>query len=160
MPASDYQPDVAAVASYILSRTKTEGGSEAGTFNLDADHPKGDPLHTRPTGEQVETIIEQALGKISGKIGADIDEAYWPTANRLTALYAAMLTELKYWPEQINTGRSTYPQLKELFDEDWEEFLDVLGIGEKDGGGPASIDAGFPSYGGFPTTAIGMETAW
>lgn len=155
MPASDYTPDVADVASYILSRTKTAGGDEAGTFNPAS--AINTSAQTRPTSENVTEIIEQALGKISGKIGPDILEVYWPDARRLTALYAAMLTELKYWPEQVNTGRSTYPQLKELFDEDWAEFLDVLGIGEDQ---PASPDAGFPSYGGFPETAIGMETAW
>lgn len=154
MPASDYTPDVAAVAAFIRARTKTRGGDEAGTFNPE-DSSEQDK--TRPTAEQTETEVANALGKISGKIGADIAEQYWSDASRLVALYAAMLIELTYWPEQVNTGRSTYPQLKELFDDDWKEFLDVLGIGED---APATPDAGFPSYGGFPLTAIGMETPW
>lgn len=155
MPVSEYTPVVSQVAGFIRARTKTHGGAEAGTFNPeDAEEPD----ITRPTQEQVEGIITDSLGKVSGKVGVDLDEIYWGTASHLVALYSAMITELTYWPEQVNTGRSTYPQLKELWDEEWAEFLDTLGIGE-DGGAP-SVDAGFPSYGGFPTTAIGMETPW
>lgn len=155
MPVSDYTPQVAQVASFIRARTKTRGGSEAGTFNPAAS-PESDL--TRPTAEEVELVIADALGKVSGRIGVDIADTYWEDAKRLSALYAAMITELTYWPEQVNTGRSTYTQLKELWDEEWAEFLDVLGIGGDSGA--VTVDAGFPSYGGFPETAIGMEHAW
>lgn len=158
MPVADYKPNVAAVAGFIRARTRTRGGTVAGTFNPAA--ATGSPTETIPTAEGVEVEIQNALGKISGKLGPDVVVGYQDDARRITALYAAMLIELTYWPEQINTGRSTYPQLKELFDEDWEELLDILGIGEKGGAGPPTVDAGFPSYGGFPTTAISMERAW
>lgn len=157
MPATDYTPGVAAVAGFIRARTRTRGGDVAGTFNPAAED--GTATQTIPNAEQVEVEIANAIGKVSGKIGPDIDEKYWPDAARLVALYTAMLTELTYWPEQVNTGRSTYPQLKELWDDEWEEFLDILGIGEEPGGAAVG-DAGMPSYGGFPTTAIGMEHPW
>lgn len=158
MPVEDYTPEVAQVAGFIRARTRTAGGTLAGTFNPAADDGTSD--QTVPNAEGVEEIIATAVGKVSGKIGVDIAEVFQPDAKRLVALYTAMLTELDYWPEQINTGRSTYPQLKELWDEEWEEFLDLLGIGEQPGGGPPDASAGYPSGGGFPTTAVGMETAW
>jgi hypothetical protein len=108
----------------------------------------------------VTTEIGNALGRVSGVIGADIPEAQFEAAKRASALYSAMLVELGYWPEQVNTGRSTYPQLKELFDEMWEDLLTALGISEDAGGGAVPEGAGFSSSGGFPCTAIGMETPW
>jgi hypothetical protein len=157
VPVSDYTPDVDSVAGFIRARTKTAGGAEAGTFNPAAS-PQQDM--TRPTAEQVTTEIDNALGRVSGVIGPDIDAAYFEDAKRVTALLAAMLVELGYWPEQVNTGRSTYPQLKDLYDEWWEDLLTALGISTDTGGGAVPAGAGYPSYGGFPTTAIGMEFPW
>lgn len=157
MPVSDYTPEVDAVAAHIRARTKTAGGSEAGTFNPEAIDAN---LRTRPTAEQVEELIGRVATRISGTIGVDIPELHWGAASSATALRAAMLTELTYWPEQVNTGRSTYPQLKELFDEEWEDLLTAMGISTDAGGGAVPVDAGYPSYGGFPETAIGMEHAW
>lgn len=158
MPVSDYTPDVASVAGFIRARTKTAGGAEAGTFNPESEVGTG--TETRPTAEQVTTEIQNAIGMISGILGPDIDPAYFEDAKRVTSLLAAMLVELGYWPEQVNTGRSTYPQLKELYDEWWENLLTALGIVLDPGGGAVPAGAGFPSYGGFPTTAIGMEFPW
>lgn len=160
MPVSDYTPDVAAVAAFIRARTKTQGGAEAGTFNPAASWENGSGEGTRPTAEGVATEIDNALGRISNIIGQDVPEAHRDAARRLAALRAAMLVELTYWPEQVNTGRSTYPQLKELFDEEWEDLLTSMGIATDEGGGAVTAGAGMPSYGGFPETAIGMEHPW
>lgn len=158
MPVSDYTPDVASVAGFIRARTKTAGGAEAGTFNPAA--MQGTSTETRPTAEQVDIEIANALGKISGILGPDIDANYFAAAKRVAALRAAMFTELNYWPEQVNTGRSTYTQLKDLWDEEWEDLLTALGISTDAGGGAVPALAGEPSYGGFPRTAIGMEFPW
>lgn len=154
MPVSEYTPTVASAASYLRARTKTRGGAEAGTFNPAA---ASEADKTRPTFEGATEQINVALEDISGVIGVDIDAAYQPLATRVAALRAAMLIELSYFSEQINSGRSPYPQLKELYDEQWENLLTALGISTDAGGGAVPVGAGYPSYGGFPTSAIGME---
>lgn len=157
MPVSDYTPDVPAVAAFIRARTKTKGGAEAGTFNPAA---AADANRTRPTEEGVEELIQSAVSDISATIGEDIDEKFFAPASRAAALWAAMLVELNYFPEQIVGGRSPYDRLKDLWEEKWENLLTAMGISTDAGGGAVTADAGFPSYGGFPTTAIGMEHPW
>lgn len=154
MPVSEYTPTVASVAAYLRARTKTRGGAEAGTFNLST---VADTDKTRPTAEQVTEHIDDVIGEISGVIGIDVPEEQREPARRVAALGTAMLVELTYWPEQINSGRSPYPQLKALYDERWENLLTALGISTDAGGGAVPVGAGYPSYGGFPTTALGME---
>jgi hypothetical protein len=167
MPVSDYTPDVEEVAAFIRARTKTQGGKEAGTFNPAVSWTDGSGDGTRPTSEQVATEIGNALPKITGVVGADIPDApgsdpnaYREAAKRVAALRTAAIIELSYWPEQVNTGRSTYPQLKDMLDEEWKQLLADMGIGTEAGGGAVPASAGYPSYGGFPETAIGMEFAW
>lgn len=167
MPVSDYTPAVEDVASFIRARTKTQGGKEAGTFNPAASWDDGSGEGTRPTAEQVGIEIAQALPKIEGVVGADIPDApgsdpdaYRNAAKRVAALRTAAIIELSYWPEQVNTGRSTYPQLKEMLDEEYAQLLSDLGISTETGGGAVPASAGYPSSGGFPETAIGMEFAW
>lgn len=157
MPVSDYTPTVDAVAAYLRARTKTVGGAEAGTFN-----PAASPTQdqTRPTAEQVTTTVQDYLGGLSPIIGADIDATYLPLANRVAALGSALLVELTYFPEQVATGRSPYAQLKELYDELLANLYSALGIAQGEDDVVVPEDAGYPSYGGFPTTAIGMENPW
>lgn len=157
MPVSDYTPVLEAVAAHIPTRTRTEGGNEAGTFNPAAADEED---RTRPTAEQATAAITNALGTISGTIGIDIPEENFEAAASVAALRAAMLIELRYWPEQVATGRSPYAQLKELYDEQWKDLLSSMGIASDDGGGAVPATAGYPSGGGFPETAIGMEHPW
>lgn len=154
MPVSDYTPTVASVAAYLRARTKTRGGSEAGTFNPEASAEQD---KTRPSSEGAQELIDNALDDVSGIIGDDIPAAQFKEARTVAALRSAMLIELSYFTEQVNSGRSSYPQLKQLYDEAWENLLTALGISTDAGGGAVPVGAGFPSGGGFPTTAIGME---
>lgn len=158
MPVSDYTPTVDSLGALLRARTKTKGGAEAGTFNPEAS--VGTSEETRPTAEGVEEQIATALGDISGIIGVDLEAKYVEPARRVAALRAALLIELSYWPEQVNSDRSPYDQLKVLYDEAWANLLASMGISLDDDGGPATVDAGYPSYGGFPSTGIGMEFAW
>lgn len=157
MPVSEYTPTVVSVASYLRARTKTRGGAEAGTFNPAASAEQD---KTRPSAEGATEQINVALDDISGVIGSDIAVEYRPLARRAAALRAAMLIELSYFTEQVNSGRSSYPQLKVLYDELWENLLTALGITTDVGGGAVPVGAGYPSYGGFPSTAIGMEQSF
>lgn len=158
MPVSDYTPDVAAVAAYLRARTKTVGGQEAGTFNLAS--AVGTKDETRPSAEQVATTVQDYIGGLSPIIGDTIDIRYQPLARRVAALGAALLVELTYFPEQVATGRSPYAQLKELYDELIANLFSALGIATGEDDVVIPEDAGYPSYGGFPTTAIGMEMPW
>lgn len=154
MPVSEYTPTVEEVAALLRARTKTRGGSEAGTFNPEA---ATDAEKTRPTEEQVDKLRDLALDKVSGVIGADIDADFHSMAKQTTALRTAMLIELSYFPEQVATQRSPYVQLKEMFDDCWSDLLSLMGIGQDSDGDPVALGAGYPSYGGFPLTALGME---
>lgn len=159
MPVSEYTPTVTSVAAFLRARTKTRGGQEAGTFNPEASDDRD---RTRPSAEQVAEEISNALPDISGIIGVDIAEEHWDLARRVASLRTALLIELTYFPEQVATGRSPYAQLKDLYDEYWGNLLSAMGLDEDGDGIPDSggVGGGLPSYGGFPTTAIGMETAW
>lgn len=164
MPVSDYTPTVDAVAAYLRARTKTLGGQEAGTF---APAASAEDEKTRPSFEQVTEAIGTSVGEIAGAFGSDIPDApgsdigaYRSAAQSLAALGAALIVELSYFPEQIPTGRSPYIQLKDLYDSRFENLKDTLFPDPDDGGSPPLEGEGFPSYGGFPCTAIGMEHPW
>ncbi len=156
---------VADVASWLRARTKTRGGAEAGTFN-----PAASPTQdqTRPNAEQVQLLINDFMptflapfGEVPDAPGSDID-AYRRAVNRLGALGTALEVELTYFPEQVASGRSAYDQLKALYDERYRTMLAMLGLDADDDGllDPGGVEGGFPSYGGFPETAIGMEFPW
>lgn len=158
-------PTIADVAAWLRARTKTRGGAEAGTFNP-ATVPDGD--QTRPTAEQVQILINDFLptfnavwGVIPDAPGDDID-AYRNAVGRLASLGVALEVELQYFPEQVATRRSPYPEMLDLYNRRFANMLSVLGLdkdssGEIDAGG---VEGGYPSYGGFPLTAIGMEFPW
>lgn len=103
----DYTPSVADVGSILRARTKDTSGNEAGTFTAD----------TRPTGLQVEGLIGQATAIVAAGLPDDLPDALASTARWLIAVRAAMLVELTYFPEQVNTDSSIYAELKELFGE-------------------------------------------
>lgn len=166
MPVSDYKPVVADVGAWLRARTKTRGGSEAGTFNP-AIAPDRD--RTRPTSEEVQTLINDQFPTLAAVFGEVPDSpdpnnpnAYREAVAKLASLGVALEVELTYFPEQVATGRSPYPQLLDLYDRRYKAMLSVLGL-DKDASGevdPGGAEGGFPSYGGFPTTGIGMEHPW
>jgi hypothetical protein len=102
----DWAPAVADVAALIRARTKDDAMNELGTFTT----------ATRPTAAEVAGYIVQAVDAVVIRVGA-VRDALKPRAQELAALYAAMLIELSYWPEQIRENRSPYDSLKALFDE-------------------------------------------
>lgn len=104
---ANWKPDVDMVASFLRARTRDDEGVEVGTFNSD----------TRPTDEQVTSIIDTAAADMAGCSGDWIPDSLDPKSQGVIALRAAMIVELSYWPEQISTDQSPYAQLKELYDE-------------------------------------------
>lgn len=102
-----YRPRVEDVAALVRARTKpTDGQVPLGTFNET----------TYPTGEQVESLITQAVLEVDARIGT-VGPTLRARAGNVAALYAAMLVELSYFPEQIDTDQSPYDRLKELYDQ-------------------------------------------
>jgi hypothetical protein len=107
-----------------------------------------------PTFSAVFGVVPDAPG--------DNPDAYRQAVAKLAALGVALEVELTYFPEQVATGRSPYEQLKALYDERFKQMLSLLGLDTDDSGtlDPGGLEGGYPSYGGFPTTAIGMEHPW
>lgn len=107
-----WQPTVEAVAGLLRARTVDKVGREMGTFTSD----------TRPTREQVESLIATATVDIAADTGVlptgsdDGAVVVRGLAARAAELYAAMLVELTYFPEQVAAGKSPYGEYKSLLE--------------------------------------------
>ena len=106
MPIDDFRPTVADVAALLRARTKDVNGNEVGTFNDD----------TRPTSAQAANIIETACGEVQTVMGVGPPAYLAEAAQALSALRAAMLIELSYFPEQVRSDRSAYPEYASMYD--------------------------------------------
>lgn len=102
----NYTPTVDQVAANILSRTRNTMGVMLNTFDAT----------TVPTDTQVQAIIDQVLPEVQDVIGEDVPTALIDDAEQAVALRAAMGIELGFFSDQVNTGRSIYPQLKEMYE--------------------------------------------
>lgn len=137
MPVSDWTPGLADVGAILRARTKDDVGNELGTFSAT----------TRPTDVEVSALISQGVSDVAMVTGSDIPTSTWTDAKSVAALATALRVELSYFPEQINTGRSPYPQLKQLYDDMLKRLLTSI---ESAGGDvPASGAPMKPSY-NFP----------
>lgn len=138
---SEYTPSTREVASYIKNRTVDAYNNFIGDFTDD----------TIVTGGDVTRIIDQAeelvLRRLKLPPAVDpsvpvppLPEQTVEAIKNLIALLAASMVELNKFSEQIATGRSAYPYLKELFDEmlGWLA-TDILGEAPGDQAGHVSI---------------------
>jgi hypothetical protein len=103
---SGFLPAVSDVGLEILSRTRDQYGNLIGTFNAD----------TSPNDTQVLGIIDQVAPLVGDAIGDTIPGAMYDDARKLIAIRAAMQIETSFFSDQVNTGRSIYPQLKEQYE--------------------------------------------
>ena len=144
MPTSDWKVRVQDVGSRLRARTVDDKGNELGTFT-DA---------TRPTAEQVNDLLIEAVGRLADTVGPDLPERYWPQARALAAMDAASDVEMTYFPEEVASGRSPYQEIRDLYKERLAEFKEAISEAgsetEDEVGG-----AGSPSY-GFPNVAGGL----
>jgi len=99
------------VAALLRARTQDNTDLEAGAWSVD----------TRPTLAEVERLLAMATAVVLGQTG-DLTQLPCTTAEDIrtqaatgVALLAAMLVELSYFPEQVNSSRSAYQQYQELF---------------------------------------------
>lgn len=166
------RPSVRDVAALLRARTKVNGGRELGTF---ADG------QTRPGETEVTGLIDDAADEVLGKVvGIDTTlapgSAYNAPGSRYErrirsaiALYAAILIELSYFPEQVEASRSaagTYQQLydsriRSLISEDKTGQPEGMGDSARGGAGgadsPADAAWAFPQDGGG---LIGWSSRW
>jgi hypothetical protein len=150
VPTSDYVPSVDQVARKILSRTKDKFGNEVGTFDE----------NTRPTDTQVANIIDDCMTEIADMIGDDIPEDLWDDAAQVSSIRAAMWVELNYYSDQVNTGRSIYPQLKEEYDAKIKELTSAVTRAIEGGGSVAESGPSGRALYAFPSEppSIGLRT--
>ena len=122
-----WRPDVAEVASYIRARTKIAGGGEAGTFT------EG----TKPTEEQAEGIIDQAVRRVASEIGASpCTDDLQADAKTCAAMYAAILIETSYYPETTSNAGSSAVRLEALWKPQMNTLAEAVSLlcGEGTGG--------------------------
>jgi hypothetical protein len=128
VPIEEITPSVLDVAELLRARTKNSSGFEVGTFNDD----------TRPTSAQVAGLAEQAATHIQVRLGTSAPVEVIGDAKGCAALLAACMVELSFFPEQVESGRSPYDQLRALLD----MRLNVLAswVGGGDGVPPGELE--------------------
>jgi hypothetical protein len=154
--AAATRPSLADVATLLRARTKIRGGAEAGTFT-DV---------TRPTGDEVEGLIDEATDEVLGKVQTpEAGSAYERRVRGAIRLYTAMLVELSYFPEQIGTGRSPYASYERLYESRLKALVAegetgaVQGEGGDGAGGDSPADASW----WFPDDddgLVGWQSSW
>lgn len=158
------------VAVLLRARTQDSTDKELGEWTDD----------TRPTLGEVERLLAMAQATILGQTGpltpevlvcSSADDIMTQAATTV-ALLAAMLVELSYFPEQVQSSRSAYDQYRELFwGPDGKSGLIgdlVEAVRECVTGGAVEPDSGGvegstePHY-AFPVDAggmVGWQTRW
>jgi hypothetical protein len=148
MATSDWAPLVADVGAILRARTKDSNGAELGTFTA----------NTRPTGDQVDELIETAISDLESEVGS-VPDKLQDAARRVAAIGTALLVELSFFPEQIANGRSPYDQLKELYDSRFTRLK--AQIDEVNSGGEVGAsDALLPEYSFPELNSLGWSVQW
>lgn len=125
-----WMPQVSDVADYIMSRTKdpTNGGRLAGTFTS----------NTHPTAAQVARLLNKTTDRVANRMGWDLTGREAQVAGDMAALGAAMMVELNFFAEQINTDQSPYSMYKTQWDDFFGDGTTTGGESEADEGVTAS----------------------
>lgn len=117
MPTTDYRPTIDEVGRRIAARTRiVDTGAIVGTFNDE----------TRPTGEQVNDLIDDALTVVGASCGVDLDAEYVPMAKAAAIAYTCMSIEMSYYPESTEAGDSSFRAFKERFTQQVEYIATAL----------------------------------
>lgn len=138
MPTSDYSPSLAQVARRNMQRTKDQFGNLVGTFSS----------VTVPTDTQVTALIAEIVNEVADLIGDDIPDSCFENGQNVCAIKTAAQIELDYFSDQVNTGRSIYPQLLAQYEMAVKRLMrQVTIVSEGDGSTVKSADASMrPSY--------------
>jgi hypothetical protein len=89
------------VAALLRARTKDSGGRELGEWTDE----------TRPTLTQVDEALALASAVVAARVGDPVD-ACTGAFNVAVVFEAACIIEKSYFPEQVESGRSQYDQLR------------------------------------------------
>jgi hypothetical protein len=89
------------VAALLRARTKDAGGNELGQWTTE----------TRPTLAQVTEALTLATGIVEARVGTPVD-ACLSAFHVAVCFEAACMIEKSYFPEQVESGRSHYDQLR------------------------------------------------
>lgn len=88
----EVRPSVDEVAKLLQTRTVDEGGAEQGTFND----------ITRPTADQAEQVIDQAVDDTLSELQPQFDPRHYRQCKRVITLECALLIEGSYYREQAD----------------------------------------------------------
>lgn len=100
-----WAPTPASVAALLMARTVDEDGIERGTWTS----------ATRPTLNQVQTLLEFAILEVEDSLRYAVTDARHDDAARLAALRAAVLIEGSYFPGEVAEDRSPHRQYQAMF---------------------------------------------
>lgn len=138
------RPTVSAVAKLLRARTRGAGGLSPGTFDAT----------TKPTGEQVDELIDTASDSILPALpNKPVPVDFHASARWLVAIKAAMLVELSYFPEQTAGDRSVYTNLRDLLRDEMKVTVKAMNDAAD---GTADGATGMPSH-TFPPCSTPME---
>lgn len=137
-----YRPTVSQIGALLRQRTiaKSSGGREIGTFTAD----------TRPSAEQVEDIIDDAVAQVQMDIGQTLPEKVWDMAQSVIGLYSAMLVELTFFAGDVAANRSPYAQFEKLYAARLASLKTAV-TEAASGGEPGSVDTSLTPIYSFPT---------
>jgi len=133
--ATSFRPSTKTVAAYIDNRTVD------GDNNFLHDFTTVTIVHVDTVEELISIAEQRILGKLDVDPNVPIPTEDSQVISGLVALYAAMLVELTKFSEQIQTNRSPYPHLLELFNQQMIEALEnIRGVPPgSSGGGSLSL---------------------
>jgi hypothetical protein len=117
IPVEAITPSVNDVAELLRARTKNSSGFELGTFTDD----------TRPTSAQVIGLARAAAVDIQARLGPNPPAGIEDAARGVATVLAAMMAELSFFPEQVQSNRSPYDQLAALFTTRLQALTDWAG---------------------------------
>lgn len=106
-PDPGIRPSVTEVAALLRARTKTKAMGELSTFDD----------NTRPTGDLVERLIDQALADVTMRVGETVPDELNGSARGVVVLRTAMEIERSYQPEQSTDNFSTFQSLRLSYEE-------------------------------------------
>jgi hypothetical protein len=89
------------VAALLRARTKDAGGNELGAWTPE----------TRPSLAQVQETLDLAAAVVTARVGEPV-EACTSSFAVAVVFEAACMIEKSYFPEQVESGRSQYDQLR------------------------------------------------
>lgn len=126
-------PTATDVAALLRARTKDLTGQEIGTFDT----------NTRPTGDEVDVLIQLAYAEVTNQSGVRLAAPCAGGATALITIRAAMWVELSYFPEQVRSDRSVYQELADQYTAGLPRLIACAEGNVPGAGGDGDSNAGF-----------------